>query len=189
LLACLLAGSLGLLSAPHVEEAVARDCRKISNKQRRRRCLQQAETHNLSFPVRAAFYYPWFPNAWKQGGIAPYTNYQPSLGYYDSGDAATIRQHIRAMQYGGISAGIASWWGVGYHTDRRIPALLSAAVSTGFRWALYYEREGTTNPSVDQLETDLTYIRDHYASHSNYAPATASGTTCCEAWSAAGPVA
>jgi hypothetical protein len=117
----------------------------------------------------SAFYYPWFPNAWKQGGIAPYTNYQPSLGYYDSGDAATIRQHIRAMQYGGISAGIASWWGVGHHTDRRIPALVSAAVSTGFRWALYYEQEGTTNPSVDQLETDLTYIRDHYASHASYA--------------------
>jgi hypothetical protein len=169
LLASLLGGSLGLLGAPHAEEAVARDCRKIRNKKRRRRCLQKAQTDNVSFPVRAAFYYPWFPNAWKQRTFDPYTNYQPSLGYYDGGDPATIRQHIQAMQYGDISVGIASWWGVDHHTDQRIPALLSAAVGTGLQWALYYEQEGTKTPSVDQLRADLTYIRDHYASHPSYA--------------------
>jgi len=168
-LACLLAGSLGLLGAPQVEEAVARDCRKITNKKRRRRCLQQAATHNVSFPVRATFYYPWFPHAWKQGTIDPYTNYQPSLGYYDGGDAAIINKQIAAMQYGGIALGIASWWGVGEHTDARIPALLAAAAGTGFRWALYYEEEGAANPTVDQLRADLTYMRDHYASDPSYA--------------------
>jgi hypothetical protein len=124
---------------------------------------------NVSFPVRATFYYPWFPNAWKQGTVYPYTNYQPSLGYYDGGDAAIIRKQIAAMQYGGISLGIASWWGVGHHTDARIPALLSASAGTGFRWALYYEDEGSANPSVEQLRADLTYIRDHYGSDPSYA--------------------
>ena len=90
-------------------------------------------------------------------------------GYYDGGDAAVIGQQIAAMQYGGISLGIASWWGVGHHTDQRIPALLSASAGTGFRWALYYEGEGTANPSVDQLRADLTYIRDHYGSDPSYA--------------------
>ena len=169
LLASLLGGSLGLLGAPHAEGAIARDCHKIRNKKKRRRCLQKAQMDNVSFPVRAASYYPWFPNAWKQRTYYPYTNYQPSLGYYDGGDVATIRQHIQAMQYGGISVGIASWWGVGHHTDQRIPALLSAAFGTGFQWTLYYEQEGTTTPSVDQLRADLTYIRDHYASHPSYA--------------------
>src|SRR3954447_16377787 len=30
-------------------------------------------------PIRAAFYYPWFPQGWTQQGIFPYTNYHPSL--------------------------------------------------------------------------------------------------------------
>jgi hypothetical protein len=123
----------------------------------------------VSFPVRAAFYYPWFPEGWTQGGVYPYTNYQPSLGYYQSGNAAIIRQHIQAMQYGGISVGIASWWGVGHYTDQRIPTLLSVAANSGFRWALYYEQEGATDPSVEQIRADLTYIRDHYASDPSYA--------------------
>ena len=78
--AVLLAGSLGLLGAPHLEEAVARDCRKIINKQRRRRCLQKAQTENVSFPVRAAFYNPWFPNAWKQGIVYPYDGWSGAPG-------------------------------------------------------------------------------------------------------------
>src|SRR5215207_8188029 len=169
LLASLLGGSLSLLGAPHAEEVIARDCRKIRNKKRRKRCLQTVQPDNVSFPVRATFYYPWFPNAWKQGTVSPYTNYQPSLGYYDGGDAAIIDQQIAAMQYGGIALGIASWWGVGEHTDARIPALLAAAAGTGFRWALYYEEEGAANPTVDQLRADLTYMRDHYASDPSYA--------------------
>ena len=44
-----------------------------------------------TFPIRAAFYYPWFPESWTQLGIYPYTNYHPSAGYYDSAAATTIR--------------------------------------------------------------------------------------------------
>jgi len=51
-----------------------------------------------TLPLRAAFYYPWFPEAWDQGGINPYTNYHPTLGYYNVSDPAIIAQHIRAMQ-------------------------------------------------------------------------------------------
>ena len=58
-----------------------------------------------SFPIRAAFYYPWFPETWGHG-----TNYAPTLGRYNSSDPAVIRAHIDAMQYGKIAAGIASWW-------------------------------------------------------------------------------
>jgi hypothetical protein len=66
-----------------------------------------------AFPIRAAFYYPWFPEAWNQQGFNPFTNYTPSLGFYDGGAQAVIKQQITAMQYGGIQAGIASWWGQG----------------------------------------------------------------------------
>jgi len=185
---CLPSFALSLMGGLQFAEA-ARDpqgkCTKIRNKKRRRQCLKKAQAHdgqdasqlsplipsgsNVTFPVRAAFYYPWVPNAWKQCEIFPFTNYMPSLGYYNSGDPNTILQHIQAMQYGGIQVGITSWWGVADHTDQLIPAHLLAAASTGFRWALYYEQEGTTNPSVEQIRADLTSIRDRYAGDTSYA--------------------
>jgi hypothetical protein len=123
---------------------------------------------SLSFPIRAAFYYPWFPEAWTQQGIYPYTNYKPTLGYYDLSGAAIIRQQINAMLYGNIEAGIASWWGQGSATDNRIPALLSAAAGTPFKWSIYYEPEGVGNPDVSTLNADLIYLRDKYSKDPGY---------------------
>jgi hypothetical protein len=121
-----------------------------------------------SFPIRAAFYYPWYPEAWDQHGISPYTNFHPSAGAYDGGDPTVIREHIDAMRYGHIDAGIASWWGPDTATDRRIPALLSGATGTPFRWGLYYELEGFGDPSVETLRHHLAVIRDRFASHASY---------------------
>src|SRR5206468_6700401 len=60
-----------------------------------------------TFPIRAAFYYPWFPETW--GPVSNrYTHYTPTLGYYNSSDAATIDDHIARMEYAGINVGIAS---------------------------------------------------------------------------------
>ncbi len=121
-----------------------------------------------SLPVRAAFYYPWFPEAWNQQGMDPFTKYHPSLGFYDSSTTATIQQHIRAMQYGGIKVGIASWWGVGTGSDKRIPTILASTAGTSFRWALYYEQEAQGDPAVAQIASDLRYIRDHYAADPSF---------------------
>ena len=121
-----------------------------------------------SFPIRAAFYYPWFPEAWNQQGFNPFTNYNPSLGFYDGSNATVIRQHITAMQYGGIQAGIASWWGQGSRTDGRIALLLQGAAGTSFRWSIYYENESQGDPSVAQITNDLTYIRDKYGNDPSF---------------------
>jgi Ca2+-binding RTX toxin-like protein len=121
-----------------------------------------------TLPLRAAFYYPWYPQHWRQRGFSPYSWYEPVLGWYDSSDAATIRRHVAAMEYGNIGAGIASWWGRGTPTDGRIPALLSATAGSAFRWAVYYEREGSANPSVSEITTDLTYLRDRYGGDPSY---------------------
>ena len=72
------------------------------------------------------------------------------------------------MQYGNIQAGIASWWGQGQQTDTKIAGLLSAAAGTHFRWALYYENEGQGDPSVSQIQNDLTYIYNHYGQDPSY---------------------
>ncbi len=71
------------------------------------------------------------------------------------------------MQYAGIQGGIASWWGKGTPTDGRINTLLSAA-SNGFKWTLYYEPEGTSNPAASVISSDLTYIFNNYAQNQNY---------------------
>ncbi len=119
------------------------------------------------FPILATFYYPWFPEAWGQLGD-PNTNYHPSLGFYDSGDPSVIRAHISAMGYGGIEAGISSWWGQGTPTDQRVRRLLRAATNTTFRWTIYYELEGYGDPTVDRIRSDLRYIRSHYASDQSF---------------------
>ncbi|HLO29461.1 MAG TPA: DNRLRE domain-containing protein [Anaerolineales bacterium] len=121
-----------------------------------------------SFPIRAAFYYPWFPEAWNQQGFNPFTNYTPSLGFYDGSSSTVIKQQIAAMQYGGIQAGIASWWGQGSKSDSRMPALLQGAAGTSFRWSVYYENESLSDPSVAQLTSDLTYLRDKYGNDPSF---------------------
>ena len=121
---------------------------------------------SLSFPVRAGFYYGWYPENWVPG-----MNYTPSLGLYDSSDTAVIKKHIASMQYAGMQAGIYSWWGrqnTGNSTAARFPLYLDAANGTGFKWAVYYEPEGYGNPTSAELQSDLSYIRDTYASSPSY---------------------
>jgi hypothetical protein len=122
----------------------------------------------LQFPIRAAFYYPWFPEAWDQQEMNPFTHYHPDLGFYNQDDLAVMRQHIKEMQYGKIQVGISSWWGQGQPTDRRAGDLLKLGEQMGFFWALYIESEGVGNPSPDAIRSDLEYIRDHYAQSPAY---------------------
>ncbi len=112
-------------------------------------------------PIRAAFYYPWFPEAWNQQGQKPFTNYSPTRGLYGAG-VATVRAQIADMQYGGITAGIASWFGRGTTTDTHWPTLISAAQGTGFGWIPYYEPEGVGDPTPTRIAADLHYL---YAKH------------------------
>ena len=122
----------------------------------------------LSTPIRAAFYYPWYPENWTQGSIYPATRYDPWLGYYsdDLNSLALYQNHIAAMEYGHIQAGIASWWGQGSRTDGRIGTMLAATHGTPFCWTLYYEPAVTGGPA--QIAGDLAYIAAHYASDPSY---------------------
>lgn len=122
----------------------------------------------LGFPLRAAFYYPWFPEAWTQGGYDPYTRFTPLLGRYDVGAAATVRRHVGDMLYAGIDVGVASWWSGTHRSDARFPALLAGARCTPLRWAVFYELEGSADPSREQLLADLELIRRRYAGDPSY---------------------
>ena len=121
-----------------------------------------------TFPIRAAFYYPWFPEAWTQGGVFPFTHYRPTRGYYDGKSRAVVRAQVDDMTYAGMDAGIASWWGQGSKEDLRIPRLLAAAEGTPFKWAVYHEPEGYGDPTVGQLSSDIAHIVGSFGASASY---------------------
>jgi hypothetical protein len=114
----------------------------------------------------AAFYYGWYPSSFGFPG----SRFHPTAGHYDSKDINTVRRQIDQMRYGGIQAGIASWWGPGHSTDQAFPVGLAASEGTPFKWSIYYEPEGPghANQSPDQLRASLQYLADRYFNHPNY---------------------
>ncbi len=125
-----------------------------------------------SAPITAAFFYPWFPNAWDQG-VFPFTNYTPTLGWYDSADPNTIDTQLALASQAGLDAFIASWWGPGHHTDKAMPALLDTTVRSGssapdLRWTVYYEEEGQSDPSPARIVEDLRYLKTNYFDHPGF---------------------
>jgi len=117
-------------------------------------------------PIRAAFYYPWFPETWKVHGQL--THYAPDLGYYTSTNGKVMDRHIAALSYAGMDAAISSWHGPGHYTDVRLARLLARTVArhSQLRWAVYDEHD--PEGSVPALVSDLKYIRDHLANSPAY---------------------
>jgi Glycosyl hydrolase family 99 len=123
----------------------------------------------LTPPLRAAFYYPWFPETWTVNGAHVF--YRPLRGYYDSSSTTVVDDHIRALTRAKTRVAIASWWGSGTHDEaRRINLLLdrTQALGSGLRVALYHEQEGYGNPSISEIRSDLAYAK-RYAEHPAYA--------------------
>ena len=115
--------------------------------------------------MRAAFYYPWYPEQWEAAGH----RYTPLLGLYDSGRPEIITAHVNQMQYADIDAGIWSWWGKGSPTDRRFGDALDIAAAYGFKWAVYYEADWNGKASYFwRVKPDLKYLRYNYFSHPAY---------------------
>ena len=118
--------------------------------------------HQPGFPIRAAFFYPWFPQNWERRSL-PNTNYTPALGHYASLDDATIDQQLQLAVGAHLQAFIGSWWGRDHLTDRALQYIISRSASAGrpesdLRWAIYYEAEGQGDPTVDQIVSDMQYL-------------------------------
>jgi hypothetical protein len=114
--------------------------------------------------LRAAFYYPWYPEQWTAAGH----RYTPYLGLYDSGDPAVIDAHIGGMKYANIEAGLYSWWGKNSPTDSRLGLALDRAEAAGFKFAVYYEIDQLGTASKSSINTQIKYLRDTYFSHPAY---------------------
>jgi hypothetical protein len=103
-----------------------------------------------TLPVKATFYYPWFPETWHTND-----HYHPTLGNYESGNMTVLASHVAMMKYAGMDAAISSWWGRGTPTDNRLPGMLDVAAAQGFALTAYHEPEGSSNPTVATLQADL----------------------------------
>jgi glycosyl hydrolase family 99 len=115
---------------------------------------------DTALPLRAAFYYPWYPENFAGSG----SHYLPSAGRYNGDDPTVVDRQIADMQYAGLQAGIASWWGRGKREDRRFALLLKEAEKLRFSWTVYYELEGSGDPSPATLSSDLAYLRRYTSS-------------------------
>jgi hypothetical protein len=121
--------------------------------------------------VKAVFYYPWFSSDPTKAAEGWRSRYTPTLGKYDSSDPAVIQQHVRWMDYAGMDAAISSWWGPNTREDQRTRLLLDNTQSIGsdLKWALYYEDEGSANPTTATIRADLDHVKAQgYTTHPNY---------------------
>lgn len=118
---------------------------------------------NTAFPIRTAFYYPWYPENFTNPG----SKYVPSAGYYNGDDPVVVDRQINDLKYAGLQAGIASWWGPGTREDRRLGLLMTEATKLNFSWAAYYEDEGFSDPSAATISSDLTYLKK-YSNSANW---------------------
>jgi len=124
-------------------------------------------------PVAAAFFYPWFPSAWTQGGVYPYTHYTPAAGFYSSTDDAVIDQQLAQADRAHLEALISSWWGRTHHTNAAFQHILDRSErvdspTPNMRWAVYYEPEGYGSPTSLQIMSDLSYLSTNYFGHPGY---------------------
>lgn len=124
---------------------------------------------SLSLPHRS-WVTRWYPQTWFIGGHQ--AHYDASLGLYSSSDPAVARSHIDAMNYAHIKLGIASWWGPDTHLDRaRLTMLMDQTVANNspLQWTVYHEDESIANPSVDELKSDLEYLKKWFVWHEKWA--------------------
>ena len=122
---------------------------------------------SATLPLRGAFYYGWYPEAWP-ASAAGESRFHPSAGRYDSSEAAILAAQVAAMRYGRIDVGIASWWGQGTRTDGRMPELLAAAHGTGLAWAVNDEVEEVSDPASATIGATLKYVAEQYSSDPAY---------------------
>ena len=122
-----------------------------------------------SFPIRAAFYYPWYPETWHDHG-GPTLHFHPSLGHYASADTALQTSHIRSLEYAGMDAAISEWTPPPDYRDARLRHVmaLTTALGSPLKWAIYYTPEDKTDPTPSSLAADLRYIRDTLAASPAY---------------------
>jgi glycosyl hydrolase family 99/SdrD B-like protein/calcineurin-like phosphoesterase family protein/dockerin type I repeat protein len=112
----------------------------------------------------------------------------PTIGLYSSRSPSNFYWQISQMAQAHLEVAISSWWGRSASPTSTSPGLyavdgradyafrqivtnwmnLSDNPYPNLRWALYYEKEGFSDPSLTELVSDLQYIRDNYLNQPSF---------------------
>ena len=138
--------------------------------------IARAVAHATRAPHEVlAFYYTWYGAPNEQGHaqhwnrvdaskheISDSTHY-PTLGAYDSRDAAVIDRQIDEAKAHGLTGFIATWWGQGKYEDKAFSVVLAEAEAKNFKVTVYWETApGNGQAQIDQAVNDLVYLVSHY---------------------------
>jgi hypothetical protein len=112
----------------------------------------------------------WYPQTWTVNGH--YAHYNAALGMYSSSDPQVAKSHIDSMDYAYIDLSIASWWGQDTNLEKaRLTMLMdqTVAMNSPLKWTVYHEDERNFNPTVEEIRTDLVYLKKWFAWHEAFA--------------------
>jgi hypothetical protein len=155
--------------------------------------INDTSLNQQSTPLIGTFYYGWFkgkdrnyqswdifnhkpPSTWAANYL-PNTEpgvFDPTRELYNSNDTLILQKQLGWMKEAGIRFGISSWWGIGSTTDKVflhiIKSFMPSAINPypAFRWTLLYEIEAYAHPKLNEIITDLRYIKDMYGSSPYY---------------------
>lgn len=142
------------------------------------------------------FYYPWTggkntlsPNRyrhWVDNGHNPpltwASNYLPDTDpllfnptneLYDAKDTNIIKHQLNLMKNAGIEFIISSWWGQNSYEDQALKIINTFLQSTEnpyktIRFCIYYEKEGFANVPINEINSDIDYIKSNFANSPYY---------------------
>jgi hypothetical protein len=137
--------------------------------------------------ILGTFYYPWYGH-WRQWNIKDHSppetwasnylpdilpgKFKPSEELYNSMNITIVEKHLTWMKRAGIQLGISSWWGQAHYTDNAFNKIISSDITNraypGFKWSILYEKEGFEDPSIEEIISDLNYIKSKYVSSTHY---------------------
>ncbi len=147
-------------------------------------------------PYYATFFYPWStnpntsgqnwtywndlgnnpPNTWFSHYLPDYLPavFDPANELYSSTNDNVLKWQLGKLKEAKQEVAISSWWGQGHKTDTALAYILRHTMNLidnpypNLRWAIYYEKEGAADPTLNEIISDLNYIADNYASDPVY---------------------
>jgi acid phosphatase len=112
-----------------------------------------AQAADYTTPMTAVFFYD-------QTFRHSTDHYQPALSPYSDINPTHVAAEVAGIKHAGMQAAIASWWGQGQHHENvAFPILYSVAAAQHLGVIPYYEPEGQGDPSIGQIQADLTYLK------------------------------
>ena len=114
------------------------------------------------------------PSTWASNFLpAVFNTRDPARELYDSSDPDVVLWQLGKMKQAGLDFVAAYWDGRGSYNDLVLQKILFELMPRDdnpyreLRWAIEYEKERFSNPSLDDLVNDLLYIKSTFVNSNN----------------------